>query len=54
MKWFVDGDMNTKFFYNNENGKRKRLRIDEITSMEGDAINTDENIGAEAIRFFKE
>lgn len=38
MRWFVDGDRNTKFFHAYINGKRRRLRIDEIITMEGDVI----------------
>lgn len=53
MRWFVDGGRNIKFFHFYVNGRRKRLRIDEITTMEGDVINTKENIEAKAVRYFE-
>lgn len=48
------GKRNTKFFHSYVKGRRKRLRIHEITTREGDVISTEENISDEAIRYFKD
>lgn len=53
MRWFVKGDLNTNFFNLYINRRRTRLRLDEITSMDGDVINTVENIRVEAVRYFE-
>ncbi|KAH0693550.1 hypothetical protein KY285_020647 [Solanum tuberosum] len=38
MKWFKDGDMNTKFFHNYVKGMRKKLHIAEIQTEQGDML----------------
>ncbi|KAH0639783.1 hypothetical protein KY285_036369 [Solanum tuberosum] len=53
IRWFQDGDRNTRFFHNYVKGRRKKLRLTEIQTIEGDTINTSENIGAEAVAFFE-
>lgn len=49
----MDGDRNTKYFRPYINGRRKRLRIDKITTIEGDLINTKENTGTKADIYFE-
>lgn len=52
MTWFKNGDKNTKFFHSYVNRRRRKLRISEITSLDGDTLNTEENIGNEVVNYF--
>ncbi|WMV59326.1 hypothetical protein MTR67_052711 [Solanum verrucosum] len=54
MKWFKDGDRNTKFFHAYVKGKRRKLQVKEIRTRQGDIINSPHNIGEEAVNVFKE
>lgn len=45
-------DRNTRFFHNYMKGRRKKLKLIEIRTAQGDVINTSENIGAEVVSFF--
>lgn len=54
MKWFGEGERNTKFFHSYMNGKRKRLNISELQTAQGDVITIRENVRAEAASFFEE
>lgn len=52
MRWFSDGDMNSKFFHSYVNGRRKKLHLSEITTEHGEILNTSQQIGKEANKFF--
>ncbi|KAK4723627.1 hypothetical protein R3W88_026406 [Solanum pinnatisectum] len=52
MKWFKDGNRNTKFFHNYVKWRRQKLLISEITTAQGDTVTGNENIGMEAVSFF--
>lgn len=54
IRWFGDGDRNTKFFHSYVNGRRRRLTITEIQTAQGDIISFEENIEAEAVAFYEE
>ncbi|KAG5631132.1 hypothetical protein H5410_002849 [Solanum commersonii] len=54
MRWFVNGDRNTKFFHSYVKGRKKKLHISEIQTPKGDTVNSNENIGAEVVKFFEE
>ncbi|XP_019230679.1 PREDICTED: uncharacterized protein LOC109211586 [Nicotiana attenuata] len=54
MSWFKDGDRNTKFFHAQVRGRRKRLQLSRIQNSQGDWIEEDEDIAAEAIKFFED
>lgn len=53
MKWFSDGDRNTRFYHNYAKGRRKRLIIHEITTTQRNIINQTKNIEAEEVCFFE-
>lgn len=53
MRWFKDGDKNTKFFHNYVKGRRKRLRIHDIQTTQGDTVKSTKNIGAAAVEYFE-
>lgn len=53
MRWFGEGDRNTKFFTLCYREKRK-LNISEIQTMQGDVINTGKNIGDAVVSFYEE
>ncbi|WMV07615.1 hypothetical protein MTR67_001000 [Solanum verrucosum] len=54
MRWFQNGDMNTKFFHAHVNERRRKLQISEIKTKQGDTVTTTQNIGEEAVSVFKE
>ncbi|WMV21122.1 hypothetical protein MTR67_014507 [Solanum verrucosum] len=54
MKWFSDGDRNTKIFHSYVKGKRKKLHIDEIVTDQEITLQTNEQIGLAAVGFFEE
>lgn len=54
MKWFKDGDKNTRFFHNYVKGRRKKLKLIEIQTGQGDVINNSENIWTEAVMYFED
>ncbi|XP_015168062.1 uncharacterized protein [Solanum tuberosum] len=54
MKWYTDGDKNTKFFHAYVKGKRRKLHIKEIHTRQGDIISRSHNIVEEAVNVFKE
>lgn len=53
MKWFEDGDRNSKFFHAYVNGKRKRLWLNKIQNSQGEWINNQLDMAIEAINFFQ-
>lgn len=54
MRWFTDGDRNTIFFYAFVKERRRKMQIKEILTMQGDMINSSQNIREEAVNVFKE
>ncbi|KAG5620134.1 hypothetical protein H5410_005352 [Solanum commersonii] len=52
MRWFQNGDRNTKFFHAYVQGRRRKLHISAIQTMQGDLISSTENIGA--VNVFRE
>ncbi|XP_015159412.1 uncharacterized protein [Solanum tuberosum] len=54
MRWFKDEDRNTKFFHEYMKGRRRKLNIKEIKTMQRDIISTPQNIGDEAVNVFRE
>ncbi|XP_015159074.1 uncharacterized protein [Solanum tuberosum] len=53
MRWFKQGDKNTRFFHNYMKGRRKKLNITEIQNAQGDLVKTIDDIGAKAVLFFE-
>jgi len=53
MKWFNDGDRNTKFFHTYVIGRRRRLQINEIEDERGEMLKNVRSIGGEAVKVFK-
>ncbi|KAH0650564.1 hypothetical protein KY284_030476 [Solanum tuberosum] len=54
MRWFKEGDSNTKFFHAYVKGRRRKLNIKKIKTGQGDIINSAQNIGEEAVNVFRE
>lgn len=52
MRWFKDGDGNTKKNHNYVKERRKRLFISEIDMTQEGNVTGNENIGAEAVLIF--
>ncbi|XP_060190555.1 uncharacterized protein LOC132619775 [Lycium barbarum] len=44
MKWFKDGDRNTRFFHSYVNGRRKKLRLTNIQNGDGEWLNTNQHV----------
>ncbi|XP_060170580.1 uncharacterized protein LOC132601516 [Lycium barbarum] len=53
LDWLVEGDRNTKFFHTIVKGRRKKLQIRKIQNSEGDWIEEEDQIAAEAISFYE-
>lgn len=53
MRWFKQGDKNTRFFHNYMKGRRKKLNITEIQNAQGDLVKMIDDIGAKAVLFFE-
>ncbi|WMV27386.1 hypothetical protein MTR67_020771 [Solanum verrucosum] len=53
MKWFQDGDSNTKFFHTIMNNKRRRLVLKKIKKNDNTWIEGSDEIAKEAINFFE-
>ncbi|KAG5574810.1 hypothetical protein H5410_054944 [Solanum commersonii] len=53
MKWFQDGDSNTKFFHTIMNNKRRRLILKKIKKDDNTWIEGSDEIAKEAINFFE-
>lgn len=54
MKWFKEGDANTKFFPSMINAKRRRLNIKKIRNAENTWVEGNEEVAKEALAFFEE
>ncbi|XP_019246545.1 PREDICTED: uncharacterized protein LOC109226206 [Nicotiana attenuata] len=53
MTWFDEGDMNTSFFHNHVNGKRKKLQLKRINNGSGVWIEDQEQLATAAMDFYK-
>lgn len=53
IKWFVEGDRNTRFFHNLVNGKRKRLQVRRIQNDEGEWLEEESVMAEEAVKFYQ-
>lgn len=54
MKWFSEGDKNTKFFHSYVKGRRRKLHISEIEITSGQTVQTVQQIGEAAVSHFAE
>lgn len=54
IRWFSDGDKNSKFFHSYVKGRRKKLYITEINDRQGNIIHNNQKIREEAVEFCKE
>lgn len=54
MKWFADGNRNTKIFHAYVTGRRKRLQLNRIQNSEGEWLEEQSDIASEAVRFFQQ
>lgn len=54
MSWFMEGDRNTKFFHSYVKGRRKRLCIQNIEDKQGRMLESEMDIGEEAVRIFQQ
>lgn len=54
MQWLQDGDRNTKFFYVQVNGRRKRMQIKRIQDHNGNWLEDIGSISDKAVRFFND
>lgn len=53
MKWFIEGDRNTKFFHNIVKGRRRRLELTKIQKADGTWAEGSE-VGEEAVKFYQD
>lgn len=53
IKWFKDGDRNTKFFHAFVKRRRKKLHIGEIQTAQGEVVTTEEQTGAATKEFYE-
>ena len=51
MRWFNDGDKNTKFIHAYVNGIMKKLNITKIKTRQGDIITSSQNTGEKTANF---
>ncbi|KAH0672621.1 hypothetical protein KY284_023708 [Solanum tuberosum] len=54
MKWFIDGDRNTKFFHSYVKGRRRRLQLNEILDEQGVLLKDKKDIGEAAVKVFEQ
>lgn len=52
MKWFKEGDSNTKFFHSEMNDKKRRMTLRRMKKEDNTWIEGNVNIASEAINFF--
>uniref|UniRef100_A0A0V0HAW3 Putative ovule protein n=1 Tax=Solanum chacoense TaxID=4108 RepID=A0A0V0HAW3_SOLCH len=53
MKWFNEGDRNTKFFHSYVRGRRKKLHIESIKDIRGIEVSDNDQKGEAAVEFFQ-
>ncbi|XP_060202736.1 uncharacterized protein LOC132631154 [Lycium barbarum] len=53
IKWFEEGDSNTRYFHNVIKDRRRRLQLHRIKNSKGKWLHSDEKISNSAIRHFK-
>lgn len=53
MKWFYEGDRNTKFFHAYVKGRRKRLQIQKIENEKRHVLKAIDEIGEKTERVFQ-
>nr|XP_027083663.1 uncharacterized protein LOC113705962 [Coffea arabica] len=53
VRWLQEGDRNTKFFHSVVKNRRVRSVIHRIRNGQGEWVESDDGIGAEAIRYFE-
>ncbi|XP_049364733.1 uncharacterized protein LOC125829561 [Solanum verrucosum] len=51
--WFSEGDKNTKFFHGLVRGRRRRLNVQRIMKADGQWVERDNEVAAEALSFFQ-
>lgn len=54
MKWFKDGERNTKFFHSVVKGRRSRLKVSRIQNEEGEWMENQNDIAEAAVEFYKD
>jgi len=54
MRWFTDGDRNTRFFHSYVKGRRMKPHIEKITTEQGVILESNQQIGEEAVEIFVE
>lgn len=53
MRWFEEGNRNTKFFHSYIEERRRKLNISETQTKQGDIICLGKNIGAEVVAYYE-
>lgn len=53
VKWYVEGEVNSKFFHSVVNGRKKRLSLKKLRRDDGNWIEGDEEIAREAVSSFQ-
>lgn len=53
MKWFQDGDRNTKFFLAQMTGIRRSLKLSRIQNNDGQWVEGNEEMAVEEVKFFE-
>lgn len=52
MKWFIEGEKNTKFFHTYVKGRRRKLSLQKIENDQGKVLEDQQKIREEAVRVF--
>lgn len=53
VQWLKEGDKNTHFCHSSVKGKRKRNKLQNLKKIDGTWTNTEEEIGSEVSRYFR-
>ncbi|XP_009614640.1 uncharacterized protein [Nicotiana tomentosiformis] len=54
LKWYSEGDNNTRFFHSVINSRRKKLKLTRIKKQDGTWIENKDDIVTEAVAFFEQ
>lgn len=54
MKWFTEGDKNSKVFHAYVKERIRKMQLEEIRSIQRDLISTTQNISEEAVNVFRD